>query len=84
MLIVQWREAKAEKNDVNRADGGSIPDINPHDLLMSVNLSKLSKEFYEKIEVKKWYKRKKVSEVLEMLTKNSKLGMVTMVIWFKP
>lgn len=54
--------------------GASIPDIDPYELLAPVDiLSKLSKDFYEKIEAKKWQERKEALEALETLVKNPKL-----------
>jgi len=62
------------EDDNDDADGGSIPDIDPYDLLAPVDiLSKLPKDFYEKIEAKKWQERKEALEALETLTKNPKL-----------
>ncbi|XP_029680774.1 protein mini spindles isoform X4 [Formica exsecta] len=56
------------------ADGASIPDIDPYDLLAPVDiLSKLPKDFYEKVEAKKWQERKESLEALETLVKNPKL-----------
>ncbi|XP_076386663.1 msps cytoskeleton-associated protein 5 isoform X2 [Megachile rotundata] len=55
-------------------DTGSIPDIDPYELLEPVDiLSKLPKDFYEKIEAKKWQERKEALEALEVLVKNPKL-----------
>ncbi|XP_020296342.1 protein mini spindles isoform X2 [Pseudomyrmex gracilis] len=68
--------AGSENGDDNNedGDGGSIPDIDPYDLLAPVDiLSKLPKDFYEKVEAKKWQERKEALEVLETLTKNQKL-----------
>jgi uncharacterized protein (DUF2249 family) len=45
-----------------------------------MNLSTLSKDFYEKVEVKKRHKWKKVLEAFETLTKNSKLEIVSMAM----
>lgn len=60
--------------DEENADGASIPDIDPYDLLAPMDiLSKLPKDFYEKIEAKKWQERKEALETLETLVKNPKL-----------
>ncbi|XP_044007897.1 protein mini spindles isoform X2 [Aphidius gifuensis] len=49
-------------------------DIDPYDLIDPVDiLSKLPKDFYDKLEAKKWQERKEAMEVLENLTKNPKL-----------
>ena len=51
-----------------------IVDIDPMDLLDPVDiLSKLPKDFYDKLEAKKWQERKEVLEVLEGLVSNPKL-----------
>ncbi|XP_076663727.1 msps cytoskeleton-associated protein 5 isoform X2 [Andrena cerasifolii] len=56
------------------ADGGFVPEINPYELLEPVDiLSKLPKDFYEKIEAKKWQERKEALEAVEALVKNPKL-----------
>lgn len=58
----------------NEDDGVTIPDIDPYDLLSPIDiLSKLPKDFYEKVEAKKWQERKEALEALETLTKNLKL-----------
>lgn len=51
-----------------------IIDIDPMDLLDPVDiLSKLPKDFYDKLEAKKWQERKEVLEVFEALVSNPKL-----------
>ncbi|XP_034021467.1 zygote defective protein 9-like [Thalassophryne amazonica] len=48
--------------------------VDPYELLEAVEiLSKVPKDFYEKIEAKKWQERKEALEVVEALTKNPKL-----------
>ena len=55
-------------------DSVSAPDVDPYEFLEPVDiLSKLPKDFYEKIEAKKWQERKEALEVLESLVKNPKL-----------
>ncbi|KAK0165415.1 hypothetical protein PV328_003929 [Microctonus aethiopoides] len=62
--------AMNEDDDVD-ADGA---EIDPYELIDPVDiLSKLPKDFYEKVEAKKWQERKEALEVLESLTKNPKL-----------
>ncbi|CAL1688758.1 unnamed protein product [Lasius platythorax] len=62
------------EDDNEDADGASIPDIDPYELLAPVDiLSKLPKDFYEKVEAKKWQERKEALEALETLVKNPKL-----------
>ncbi|TSM20280.1 Cytoskeleton-associated protein 5 [Bagarius yarrelli] len=77
--------AKFEQQENNVGGGGedddadgevedAAPAIDAYELLEPVEiLSKLPKDFYEKIEAKKWQERKEVLEVLETLTKNPKL-----------
>ncbi|RVE72144.1 hypothetical protein OJAV_G00059000 [Oryzias javanicus] len=48
--------------------------VDPYELLEPVEiLSKMPKDFYEKIEAKKWQERKEALEAVETLTKNPKL-----------
>lgn len=62
------------EDDNEDVDGASIPDIDTYDLLAPVDiLSKLPKDFYEKVEAKKWQERKEALEALETLVKNPKL-----------
>ncbi|KAM6980607.1 cytoskeleton-associated protein 5-like [Aplochiton taeniatus] len=52
----------------------SAPQVDAYELLDPVEiLSKLPKDFYEKIESKKWQERKEALEALETLVKNPKL-----------
>ncbi|XP_048856026.1 cytoskeleton-associated protein 5-like isoform X1 [Brienomyrus brachyistius] len=55
-------------------DEGCAPQVDPYELLEAVEvLSKLPKDFYEKIEAKKWQERKEALEAVEALAKNPKL-----------
>ncbi|XP_017661929.1 PREDICTED: cytoskeleton-associated protein 5 [Lepidothrix coronata] len=61
-------------------DGGgddeeeTVPQVDAYELLEAVEiLSKLPKDFYEKIEAKKWQERKEALEAVELLVKNPKL-----------
>ncbi|KAM9854380.1 cytoskeleton-associated protein 5 [Aulostomus maculatus] len=52
----------------------TVAAVDPYELLEAVEiLSKLPKDFYEKIEAKKWQERKEALEAIETLTKNPKL-----------
>lgn len=63
-----------EEVDAEDGDGVSVPDIDAYELLLPVDiLSKLPKDFYEKVEAKKWQERKEALEALETLAKNLKL-----------
>ncbi|XP_041280411.1 cytoskeleton-associated protein 5 isoform X1 [Onychostruthus taczanowskii] len=62
------------------ADGGdddeeeAVPQVDAYELLEAVEiLSKLPKDFHEKIEAKKWQERKEALEAVELLVKNPKL-----------
>ncbi|KAF7653352.1 hypothetical protein LDENG_00084060 [Lucifuga dentata] len=72
------------KFEQQRAQGGDQSDgedeeetaaaVDPYELLEAVEiLSKIPKDFYEKIEAKKWQERKEALEAVEILTKNLKL-----------
>jgi len=50
------------------------PDVDPYELLEPVDiLSKLPKDFYEKLEAKKWQERKEAVDSLEQLLQTPKL-----------
>uniref|UniRef100_A0A673JVG3 TOG domain-containing protein n=1 Tax=Sinocyclocheilus rhinocerous TaxID=307959 RepID=A0A673JVG3_9TELE len=72
------------KFEQQQTDGGDEADddddeaeaaqVDPYELLEAVEiLSKLPKDFYEKIEAKKWQERKEALEAVEALIKNPKL-----------
>ncbi|XP_041851943.1 cytoskeleton-associated protein 5 isoform X2 [Melanotaenia boesemani] len=72
------------KFEQQQAQGGEQSDgedeeetavaVDPYELLEPVEiLSKMPKDFYEKIEAKKWQERKEALEAIEALTKNPKL-----------
>ncbi|XP_077003385.1 cytoskeleton-associated protein 5-like [Tamandua tetradactyla] len=55
-------------------DGDEVPQIDAYELLEAVEiLSKLPKDFYDKIEAKNWQERKEALEAVEVLVKNPKL-----------
>ncbi|KAJ3596332.1 hypothetical protein NHX12_002741 [Muraenolepis orangiensis] len=74
-------KAKFEQNQTqggDDADGEEEEDavvaVDPYELLEAVDiLAKLPKDFFEKIEAKKWQERKEALEAVEMLAKNPKL-----------
>ncbi|XP_036673336.2 protein mini spindles isoform X6 [Drosophila suzukii] len=69
-------DAAAVEDAYNEEDGDAGPEeIDPIDLLDPVDiLSKMPKDFYDKLEEKKWTLRKESLEVLEkLLTENPKL-----------
>lgn len=59
-------------DDVEETD---VPqEVDPYELADPIEiLSKLPKDFYEKIEAKKWQERKEVLEIIENLVKTPKL-----------
>ncbi|XP_020654661.2 cytoskeleton-associated protein 5 isoform X4 [Pogona vitticeps] len=78
----QEMKAKFEQQQAagGDADGGgddtdeAIPQVDAYELLEAVEiLSKLPKDFYDKIEAKKWQERKEALEAVELLVKNPKL-----------
>ncbi|XP_076970702.1 cytoskeleton-associated protein 5 isoform X1 [Tamandua tetradactyla] len=77
----QELEAKLEQQqsaggdaDGGGDDGDEVPQIDAYELLEAVEiLSKLPKDFYDKIEAKKWQERKEALEAVEVLVKNPKL-----------
>ncbi|KAK3562246.1 hypothetical protein QTP86_032583 [Hemibagrus guttatus] len=67
-----------QQNEGDEESDGDVeeaaPAVDAYELLEAVEiLSKLPKDFYEKIEAKKWQERKEALEALEALTKNPKL-----------
>uniref|UniRef100_A0A674F6Z8 Cytoskeleton associated protein 5 n=1 Tax=Salmo trutta TaxID=8032 RepID=A0A674F6Z8_SALTR len=75
-LKAKFEQQQAAGGD--EADGDNdeepAPQVDPYELLEPVEiLSKLPKDFYDKIEAKKWQERKEALEALETLAKNPKL-----------
>ncbi|KAM9377134.1 LOW QUALITY PROTEIN: cytoskeleton-associated protein 5 [Pholidichthys leucotaenia] len=75
-LKAKFEQQQAQGGD--QSDGEDEDDavvtVDPYELLEPVEiLSKLPKDFYEKIEAKKWQERKEALEAVEALTKNPKL-----------
>ncbi|KAK2868912.1 hypothetical protein Q7C36_000783 [Tachysurus vachellii] len=67
-----------QQSDGDKEGNGDIeeaaPVVDTYELLEAVEiLSKLPKDFYAKIEAKKWQERKEALDALETLTKNPKL-----------
>lgn len=61
----------ADDDDAETGCGDSA-DVDPYDLLDPVEiLSKLPKDFYEKLEAKKWTERKEALDSLDNLLKNA-------------
>lgn len=71
--------ASNENNDDVDVDGDdandNVADVDPMDLIDPVDiLSKLPKDFFDKLEEKKWQLRKESLEALEALLQNPKLA----------
>ncbi|XP_026094634.1 cytoskeleton-associated protein 5 isoform X4 [Carassius auratus] len=70
----QQQAAGGDEADGDDDDEAEVAQVDPYELLEAVEiLSKLPKDFYEKIEAKKWQERKEALEAVETLTKNPKL-----------
>ncbi|KAI2648457.1 Cytoskeleton-associated protein 5 [Labeo rohita] len=70
----QQQAAGDEADGDDDDDAADAPQVDPYELLEAVEiLSKLPKDFYEKIEAKKWQERKEALEAVEALAKNPKL-----------
>lgn len=62
----------APEDDDAETGGGDSGDMDPYDLVDPVEiLSKLPKDFYDKLEQKKWQERKEALDALENLLKNA-------------
>ncbi|KAF7647512.1 hypothetical protein LDENG_00171230 [Lucifuga dentata] len=70
----QQQQQQAVSGDSPHKTEEPVQQVDPYELLDPVEiLSKLPKDFYEKIEAKKWQERKEALEALEALAKNPKL-----------
>ncbi|CAL9697086.1 unnamed protein product [Knipowitschia caucasica] len=69
----EQQQAQGDQSDGEEVEETAVA-IDPYELLEAVDiLSKMPKDFYEKIEAKKWQERKEALEAVEVLTKNPKL-----------
>ncbi|KAM3919905.1 cytoskeleton-associated protein 5 isoform 1-T1 [Leptodactylus fuscus] len=69
-------EQQQASGDADGDDGEDevVPQVDAYELLEAVEiLSKLPKDFYDKIEAKKWQERKEALEAVEVLVKNPKI-----------
>ncbi|CAB3384794.1 Hypothetical predicted protein [Cloeon dipterum] len=65
---------EADGEDAAEEEEEAAPPVDPLDLIDPVDiLSKLPKDFYEKLEAKKWQERKEAMDELEKLLQNPKL-----------
>ncbi|XP_009296177.1 cytoskeleton-associated protein 5 isoform X3 [Danio rerio] len=70
----QQQAAGGDEADGDDEEVAEAVQVDAYELLEAVEiLSKLPKDFYEKIEAKKWQERKEALEAVEALTKNPKL-----------
>ncbi|XP_030635140.1 cytoskeleton-associated protein 5 [Chanos chanos] len=75
-LKAKFEQQQAAGGDEADGDDAEETDaqVDPYELLEAVEiLSKIPKDFYEKIEAKKWQERKEALEAVEALAKNPKL-----------
>uniref|UniRef100_A0A3P8S510 Cytoskeleton associated protein 5 n=1 Tax=Amphiprion percula TaxID=161767 RepID=A0A3P8S510_AMPPE len=73
-LKAKFEQQQAQGGDQSDGRFDWTINIDPYELLEAVEiLSKMPKDFYEKIEAKKWQERKEALEAIEALTKNPKL-----------
>ncbi|MEQ2235755.1 Cytoskeleton-associated protein 5-A [Ilyodon furcidens] len=69
----EQQQAQGDQSDGDEEEETAAA-VDPYDLLEPVEiLSKMPKDFDEKIEAKKWQERKEALEAIEALTKNPKL-----------
>lgn len=62
----------ATEDEDDDAGGGDSSEIDPYEFASPVEIiSKLPKDFYDKLEQKKWQERKEALDVLENLLKNT-------------
>ncbi|CAG9862957.1 unnamed protein product [Phyllotreta striolata] len=67
-------DAQGDGGEEEEEEGAPEVEIDPFELLPEVEvLSKIPKDFYEKVEAKKWQERKEALEAVEVLVKNPKL-----------
>ncbi|XP_020506930.2 cytoskeleton-associated protein 5 isoform X2 [Labrus bergylta] len=75
-LKAKFEQHQAQGGDQSDGDDevDTVAPVDPYELLEAVEiLSKLPKDFYDKIEAKKWQERKEALEAVETLTKNPKI-----------
>nr|XP_040018172.1 cytoskeleton-associated protein 5-A isoform X2 [Gasterosteus aculeatus aculeatus] len=69
----EQHQAHGEQSD-GEDEEETVVAVDPYELLEAVEiLSKIPKDFYDKIEAKKWQERREAVEAVEALTKNPKL-----------
>uniref|UniRef100_H3CGY6 Cytoskeleton associated protein 5 n=1 Tax=Tetraodon nigroviridis TaxID=99883 RepID=H3CGY6_TETNG len=70
----EQQQAQGGEQSEGEDEAEAAAAVDPYELLEAVEiLSKMPKDFYEKIEAKKWQERKEALEAVEALAKNPKL-----------
>ncbi|KAK9517304.1 hypothetical protein VZT92_025187 [Zoarces viviparus] len=70
----EQQQAQGGEPSDGEDEAETVAAVDPYELLEAVEiLSKIPKDFYDKIEAKKWQERKEALEAVEALTKNLKL-----------
>ncbi|XP_036963787.1 cytoskeleton-associated protein 5 isoform X2 [Acanthopagrus latus] len=70
----EQQQAQGGEQSDGEDETDTVAAVDAYELLEAVEiLSKMPKDFYEKIEAKKWQERKEALEAVEALTKNPKL-----------
>uniref|UniRef100_A0A3Q2TJF3 Cytoskeleton associated protein 5 n=1 Tax=Fundulus heteroclitus TaxID=8078 RepID=A0A3Q2TJF3_FUNHE len=73
-LKAKFEQQQAQGDQSDDEEEETVAAVDPYDLLEPVEiLSKMPKDFYDKIEAKKWQERKEALEAVEVLIKNPKL-----------
>ncbi|XP_060892346.1 cytoskeleton-associated protein 5 isoform X2 [Labrus mixtus] len=75
-LKAKFEQHQAQGGDQSDGDDevDTVAPVDPYELLEAVEiLSKMPKDFYDKIEAKKWQERKEALEAVETLIKNPKI-----------
>lgn len=73
-FLLEYLEPFFLLDDETNDEADEVVALDPYELAMPVDiLSKLPKDFYEKVEAKKWQERKEALETLENLLKTPKL-----------
>lgn len=71
---MEEKAAMAEAGEVEEEEEEAGEDVDPYDLLEPVDiLAALPKDFYDKVEAKKWQERKEALEAVQKLCENPKI-----------
>uniref|UniRef100_A0A3Q2ZF28 Cytoskeleton associated protein 5 n=1 Tax=Hippocampus comes TaxID=109280 RepID=A0A3Q2ZF28_HIPCM len=73
-LKAKFQQQQAQGEESGEEEEDTVVAVDPYELMEAVDiLSQLPKDFYDKIEAKKWQERKEALEAVESLSKNPKL-----------